>query len=153
MQISTTTQFSLSAKIEYQTWNLPCSLTQTKIWTWEGGVEGRHYNRAWGTFCGAMDMLIIFIVVTVSWVCIAGPPYPQICFQWFHLPAVNCALKILLENPEINNSFVFNCMLLWVTWWNLPQSPYILPGVWIIVPFSSVSTPVSYTHLRAHETS
>ena len=119
MQISTTMQFSLSAKIEYQTWNLPCSLIQTKIWTWEGGVEGRHYKRAWGTFCGAMDMLIIFIVVTVSWVCIAGPPYPQICFQWFHLPAVNCALKILLESPEINSSFVFNCMLLWIVCSNL----------------------------------
>lgn len=46
MQISTTTQFSLSAMIEYQESNLPCSLTEAKNMNTGGGVEGRDYKRA-----------------------------------------------------------------------------------------------------------
>lgn len=46
MQISTTTQFSLSAMIEYQESNLPCSLTEAKNINTGGGVEGRDYKRA-----------------------------------------------------------------------------------------------------------
>lgn len=57
-------------------------------------MEERDYKSTQGNFSGTMNMLITLIVVTILWVFTIVPPYPQLCFLWFHLIVVNSGPKI-----------------------------------------------------------
>lgn len=54
--------------------------------------------------------------------------------------------NIKWKSPEIISLSVLNCMLFWVTWWNLSQPYFISPWIWTI-PLLSVPNAVCTTSL------
>jgi hypothetical protein len=78
---------------------------------------------------------------------ITGPPI-QFCFPWYQL-WLTAVKNIKWKMSEINNSWVLNCVLFWVVWWNPVASCSTLPGTWITFlcsayPWCICYLPISY---------
>ena len=70
-------------------------------------------------------------------------------FWGFHHLWSTMVRNVEWKFPEINNSYVLNCMLFWLVWWSLTLSSSVLPGMWII-PVSGTSMLYTLRTLQSH---
>lgn len=60
---------------------------------------------------------------------IAVSPYPWFGFPWCQLPSQPWCKNIKWKVPEINKSYVLNCVPFWAAWWNFTVIHSVSPDV------------------------